>query len=92
MLPNPIVSRPPLNRRLRIASSLSKPRSLISGVILLWIGTGRSSELVYADVGSENQSKLQIDNGVFDEVKSFLGSSRNNTAKFQRIAGIMPYL
>jgi 5-methylcytosine-specific restriction enzyme B len=74
MLPNPIVSRPLLNRRLRIKSSLSKPRSLISGVILLWIGTGRPSELVYADIGSDNQPKLQIDNNIFDNTATFWGT------------------
>ncbi|GAW86775.1 conserved hypothetical protein [Bathymodiolus platifrons methanotrophic gill symbiont] len=83
MLPKEITKRPTLNRRLGIKSSLSKPKLLLSGIILLWIGTGRPSTLVYADTTSDGSKKLKINQDVYDKTEHVWGNIGDLPSNFK---------
>lgn len=68
MLPIQSPIRSELDQRLGIKSSLVKPRALLSGVILLWIGMDRPSELEYAEVNSDDSERLRIDPVVLTQI------------------------
>lgn len=74
MLPIPTPERSGLDQRLGIKSSIVKPRALVSGVILLWVGMMLPSELQYADINSDDSEKLLIDPSVLSQIEGRLSS------------------
>lgn len=70
VLPRALATRPELNRRLGIKSSLPKPRTLIAAVLILWVGAGYRGRLEYADSSSDGSASLKIDNALLTQCET----------------------
>lgn len=74
MKPIAIKTRPSLDRRLGIKSSLSKPKALIASLILIWFAT-KSHSIIYGKQISAMPTSLEVDESLLSSIETFLNNA-----------------